>query len=95
MGRVHAYLEAGADCVYPITLWERDVLASFVAEAGSPVNIMASPRAPTVGELAELGVARISLAGSLFRGAMEWLDGKLASVAEEARQAGLPLRPVS
>jgi 2-methylisocitrate lyase-like PEP mutase family enzyme len=95
MHRVRAYLEAGADCVYPITLWERDVLASFVAEVGSPVNIMASPRAPTVGELAGLGVARISLAGSLFRGAMEWVNGRLASLAEEARQAGLPLRPAA
>jgi 2-methylisocitrate lyase-like PEP mutase family enzyme len=93
MRRVHAYLEAGVDCVYPITLWEPDVLASFVAEAGSPVNIMASPRAPTLAELAELGVARISLAGALFRGAMDWVNGRLASLAEEARQAGLPLRP--
>jgi 2-methylisocitrate lyase-like PEP mutase family enzyme len=90
--RVRAYVEAGADCVYPITLWERDVLASFVAEAGSPVNILATPRAPTITELAEVGVARISLAGFLYHGAMEWLGGRLAGLAVEAAAAGLPVR---
>jgi hypothetical protein len=34
-------------------------------------------------------------AGSLYRGAMEWLAGKVASLAEEASQAGLPLRSLS
>ena len=47
-------------------------------------------RAPAIADLAELGVARISWAGSLYRGAMEWLAGKVASLAEEASQAGLP-----
>jgi 2-methylisocitrate lyase-like PEP mutase family enzyme len=94
--RARAYLEAGADCVYPITLRERDVLASFVADVGgSPVNILATPRAPGIADLAELGVARISWAGSLYRGAMEWLAGKVASLGEEASQAGLPLRSLS
>jgi 2-methylisocitrate lyase-like PEP mutase family enzyme len=91
----NAYLEAGADCVYPITLWERDVLGSFVADVGSPVNILATLRAPAIADLAELGVARISWAGSLYRGAMEWLAGKIASLADDASQAGLPLRSLS
>src|SRR5215813_2394420 len=30
--RAKAYLEAGADCVYPIALWEPDVLSRFVSE---------------------------------------------------------------
>lgn len=91
--RARAYVEAGADCVYPIMLWERDVLDSFVADVGSPVNILATPLAPAIADLAELGVARISWAGFLYRGAMEWLSGKVASLAEEASQAGLPLHP--
>jgi 2-methylisocitrate lyase-like PEP mutase family enzyme len=59
------------------------------------VNIFTTPRAPAVADLAELGVARISWAGSLYRGAMEWLAGKVASLAEDASQAGLPLRSLS
>jgi 2-methylisocitrate lyase-like PEP mutase family enzyme len=93
--RGRTYVEAGADCVYPITLWERDVLNTFVADVGSPVNILATPRAPAIADLAELGVARISWAGSLYRGAMEWLAGTVSTLAEEASQAGLPLRPLT
>jgi 2-methylisocitrate lyase-like PEP mutase family enzyme len=93
--RARAYLEAGADCVYPITLSERDALASFVADVGSPVNVLTTPRAPAIADFVELGVARISWAGSLYQGAMEWLAGKVASLAEQASQAGLPLRSLS
>jgi 2-methylisocitrate lyase-like PEP mutase family enzyme len=93
--RASAYAEAGADCVYPITLWEREALGPFVAKIGCPVNILATPRTPTIAELAELGVARISLAGSLYRGAMEWLANRVAALAEEAREAGLAVRPAS
>ncbi len=71
LGRAHAYLDGGADCVYPIGLWEREALARFVAEAGGPVNVLAFPKAPPVGELAELGVARVSWGGLLHRGTME------------------------
>src|SRR5437667_1917428 len=56
--RAHAYLEAGADCVYPILLWEADALRTFTSEARGPVNALSFPRAPSLAELAELGVAR-------------------------------------
>lgn len=95
MRRARAYAKAGVDCIYPITLWERDLIASFAAEAGSPINILATPRAPTIAELAELGVARISLAGFLYRGAMEWLNSTLTSLAQEASRAGLAVRPIN
>jgi 2-methylisocitrate lyase-like PEP mutase family enzyme len=78
--RAHAYLEAGADCVYPIALWERDTLATFTTEAGGPVNILAIPRAPSRQELAELGVARISYASLLHRQAMERVREALAAL---------------
>src|SRR6476661_2700017 len=32
--RAHAYLEAGVDCVYPITLWEADALRGFMSQVG-------------------------------------------------------------
>jgi 2-methylisocitrate lyase-like PEP mutase family enzyme len=93
--RASAYAEAGADCVYPITLWEPDALGPFMAKIGCPVNILATPRVPSIAELAELGVARISFAGFLYRGAMEWLQNRVASLAQEAADAGLSLRPPS
>jgi 2-methylisocitrate lyase-like PEP mutase family enzyme len=78
--RAHAYLEAGADCVFPIALWEPDVLADFVSQAEGPVNALASPRAPEPRELARLGVARISWGTLLHRGAMEELSRVLAGL---------------
>jgi 2-methylisocitrate lyase-like PEP mutase family enzyme len=78
--RAHAYLEVGADCVYPIALWERSALATFTAEAGGPVNVLAMPHAPSRHELAALGVARISYASFLYRQAMERVREVLASL---------------
>ena len=80
--RAHAYLEAGADCVYPIALRERDALATFVSEAGGPVNVLALPSAPSRGELAELGVARISWGGLVHQQSLQHLGELLASIAE-------------
>ena len=78
--RAKAYLEAGADCVYPIVLAEREAIATFVAEAPGPVNVLATPRAPSPAELAALGVARISYGTGLHRQTMEQLESVLASL---------------
>jgi 2-methylisocitrate lyase-like PEP mutase family enzyme len=81
--RAHAYLEAGADCVFPILLWEADNLRTFVSEAPGPVNILAIPRAPSPAELAELGVARISYGSLLHRDLMDQFSGLLGSLAAD------------
>ena len=81
--RAQAYLEAGADCVYPIGLWEADALAAFVAACPGPVNVLRIPPAPSLAELAALGVARVSYAGLLHRGVMEQFNDMLASLAAE------------
>lgn len=78
--RAQAYLEAGADCVYPIGLWEAAELATFVDEAGGPVNALALLKAPSVGELAALGVARISWGGLLHRRTMEQFRAALGEL---------------
>ena len=69
--RAELYLEAGADCVYPIGLADRDGIEEFVSGAGGPVNILASPNAPSVADLAELGIARVSYGSLLYRQTME------------------------
>jgi len=80
--RAQAYLEAGVDCVYPITLWEAAALRAFMAEVGGPVNIVRLPQAPSLAELAELGVARVSWGHLLYRGAMARFEQELASLRE-------------
>jgi 2-methylisocitrate lyase-like PEP mutase family enzyme len=68
--RAAAYVEAGVDCVYPIGLWEAEALRRFTAEIRSPVNIVRLPQAPSLAELAELGVARVSWGHLLYHAAM-------------------------
>jgi 2-methylisocitrate lyase-like PEP mutase family enzyme len=80
--RADAYLEAGVDCVYPITLWETEALGRFTSEIRGPVNIVRLPQAPSLAQLAELGVARVSWGHLLYRGAMARLEEQLASLQE-------------
>jgi 2-methylisocitrate lyase-like PEP mutase family enzyme len=78
--RARAYIDAGADCVYPIGLWERDALERFMAELEAPVNILRLPQTPSVAELAALRVARVSWATLLHREAMARFNEQLASL---------------
>ncbi len=78
--RAHAYAEAGADCVFPILLWEPDALESFISNAPGPISVLQIPPAPSHAELAELGVARISYGGLLHREAMEQFGRLLESL---------------
>ena len=80
--RANAYLEAGADCVFPIALWETDALRRFTSEFHGPVNVIRLPQAPSLAELAALGVARVSWATLLHRDAMARFADQLASLQE-------------
>jgi 2-methylisocitrate lyase-like PEP mutase family enzyme len=76
--RAQAYIEAGADCVFPVTLWERDPLRRFIAEVDAPVNVVRVPQALPLAELASLGVARVSWGPFLYLDAMARLASELA-----------------
>jgi 2-methylisocitrate lyase-like PEP mutase family enzyme len=78
--RADAYLEAGADCVYPIGLWETSALRRFVSEVPGPVNVIRLPQTPSLDELAALGVARVSWATLLHRESMAHFAERLASL---------------
>jgi 2-methylisocitrate lyase-like PEP mutase family enzyme len=78
--RANAYLEAGADCVYPIALWETDALRRFSSEARGPVNVIRLPQTPSLHELAAMGIARVSWATLLYRDAMARFEHQLTSL---------------
>ncbi len=67
--RLRAYAEAGADCLYaPGIRTPEQIRAVVQAVAPKPVNLLlAWPDAPTVAEVAALGVRRISVGGALAR----------------------------
>jgi 2-methylisocitrate lyase-like PEP mutase family enzyme len=81
--RADAYAEAGADCVFPILLWERDALAAFATQAPTGVNILRIPPAPSELELADLGVARVSYGHLLHTEAMDTFAGRLQGLRAE------------
>ena len=78
--RARAYFEAGVDCVYPIFLREADAIATFVSEAPGPVNVLAIADAPSLPDLAKMGVARVSYGSLLHRLTIEALTQTLASI---------------
>jgi 2-methylisocitrate lyase-like PEP mutase family enzyme len=71
--RGRLYLEAGADCVYPIGLSAPAQISALVEALPGPVNILFRRGGPPLALLAELGVHRVSLASSLHRLATERL----------------------
>ena len=73
--RGNAYLEAGADCVYPI-LAPHELVGELVRRIDGPVNVMLRPGGPTVAELARLGVRRVT-----------WGSGLAAAALAAAEQA--------
>jgi 2-methylisocitrate lyase-like PEP mutase family enzyme len=79
--RARAYLEAGADCVYPIALWETNALHHFTSELRGPVNVIRLPQTP-LAKLAALGVVRVSWGPFLYRDAMARFEDQLASLRE-------------
>ena len=82
--RANAYLQAGADCIYPIGILDQTLIANLVKAINGPINIMGGPPGPPLPELAQLGVARVSLAGSLMRSVL----GHLRAIAHELHKSG-------
>lgn len=82
--RLIAYRDVGADCVYAPGLTDLDDIARVVAETDVPVNVLALPDGPTVSQLAEVGVRRVSTGGALTFAAY----GALAAAARELLSDG-------
>jgi 2-methylisocitrate lyase-like PEP mutase family enzyme len=63
--RLQAYQEAGADVLFAPGLVSLEDVRSLVSSVDRPVNVLARPGGPTIAELAEAGVARVSVGGSI------------------------------
>lgn len=89
LGRAQRYVEAGADCVYPIAASE-DQLARFVSRHRGPVNGMVMKGLCTLEGLRGLSVARISFGSALQRLSLEGLVHRLEVIAagEDAWERG-------
>jgi 2-methylisocitrate lyase-like PEP mutase family enzyme len=85
--RLKAFADAGADCLYSPGIKTREQIAATVkAVAPKPINFLNSGAfGLTVKDLAELGVRRISVGGTLARVAMHAF---IKSATEIARDGG-------
>jgi len=84
--RLQAFDRAGADVLFAPGLPDLAAVRTVCSSVGKPVSFMAGIRGKSfsVAELAEAGVRRISLAGSLYRAAMTGL----ANAARQVRESG-------
>ena len=71
VARGRAYLVAGADCFYPITLRDPATIGRLVQALKAPVNINVRAGYPSVAELEALGVARVTTATQLTLAALD------------------------
>jgi 2-methylisocitrate lyase-like PEP mutase family enzyme len=69
LSRLRLFAEAGAACIYAPGLADAAQIAEMCS-IGPPVNVLISTATPTVKELAELGVRRVSTGGALIRVAL-------------------------
>ena len=82
--RGKAYLAAGADCFYPITLRDPPTIARLVKALAAPININVRAGSPSVAELEALGVVRASTASAIALMAAS----TIREVAEELKASG-------
>lgn len=82
--RLSAYRGAGADCVFAPGVKDPEIIARLVRDLKCPLNILAVPGAPSIPELRELGVARVSVGSGPIRATL----GLLKDLAIELRERG-------
>jgi 2-methylisocitrate lyase-like PEP mutase family enzyme len=84
--RLQAYQEAGADVLFAPGIRTKEDIAAVVSSVDRPVNVVMGlvNCELTLEELAELGVARVSVGGSLARAAL----GAFLRAAREMREKG-------
>lgn len=82
--RARAYRQAGADCIFVIGLRERETIARLVQAIEAPLNILAGPGTPSIPELEQMGVRRVSFGSGIAAAALSAAQ----QVATEIRDAG-------
>jgi len=68
--RGNAYAEAGGDCIFYLGLHARETIRQVAKEVKAPISILAGPQSPSVSELQDLGVARVSYGSGFLKAAI-------------------------
>ena len=84
IARLVAYEAAGAHVLYAPGLVDLGEIRTVVEALSAPVNVLLRPAGPTVAELAQAGVARITVGGALAFAGL----GAVAELARELLESG-------
>jgi 2-methylisocitrate lyase-like PEP mutase family enzyme len=84
IARLQSFQEAGADVLFAPGVADLDEIRTLVSEVDRPVNVLALPHAPSVAQLADAGVARVSVGGAFAFAAL----GAAAAAARELLEQG-------
>lgn len=84
IARSNAYLQAGADCVYPIGRGDKETLAILRKRITAPINVLATAKTISLKELQELGINRVSFGPYIFRS----LLAKASAMYDEINNLG-------
>ena len=68
--RGNAYAEAGGDCIFYLNLHSAEAIRTVAREVKAPISILAGPQSPSVTELEDLGVARVSYGSAFLKAAI-------------------------
>ena len=68
--RGNAYAEAGGDCIFYLGLHSSQTIGQVAKEVKAPISILAGPQSPSVSELQDLGVARVSYGSGFMKAAI-------------------------
>lgn len=68
--RGNAYAEAGGDCIFYLFLHSAEIIGRIAKEVKAPISILAGPQSPSVSQLQDLGVARVSYGSGFLKAAL-------------------------
>ena len=70
ISRGNAYAQAGGDCIFYLNLHSAEIIGTVAKEVKAPISILAGPQSPSVRELQDLGVARVSYGSGFMKAAI-------------------------
>jgi len=82
--RAHAYLEAGAGCIFVPFVSDAALIGRLAAAIDGPMNVLAGANTPPVPKLRELGVKRVTVGSNITKAALM----AVKRAAEELRGPG-------
>lgn len=84
INRAKAYLEAGADCVFPVGIDDIEIVKDIRRVISAPINILVLPEQLALSEMKGIGINRFSYGPFIFRSLLK----KFTEIIDELSEFG-------